>query len=114
MASSFPKKPVARSRAEARPAHSAREHAANEDRFRHMIESAPSIMWSADADLRLTFANRRLVEYAGFDSDADMAGWARQLIHPDDFARCEGAWCEALEKGRELAFEVRLRRHDGA
>jgi len=113
MASSLPKKPSSRTTGEGRVA-DARDRAANEDRFRHMIESAPSILWSADADLHLTFANRKLVEYAGFDADAGMAEWARRLIHPDDFARCERAWCEALEQGRSLAFEVRLRRHDDA
>src|SRR4051812_3141583 len=114
MASSFPKKPPESRQDAGRLVRGGPDHAANEDRFRHMIESAPSILWSADADLRLTFANRRLVEYAGFDADSDMGEWARRLIHPDDFARCERAWCEALEGGRSLAFEVRLRRHDGA
>jgi PAS domain S-box-containing protein len=112
MASSFPRKPVAG--ADKAPGAAHERAAANDDRFRHMIESAPLIMWSADEKLRMTYANARLIEYAGFDASSDMGEWGRRLIHPDDFAAREAALREALDLGREASFEVRLRRHDGA
>jgi PAS domain S-box-containing protein len=78
-----------------------------------MVEASPSILWSADAHLRMTYVNQRLIDYAGLDADSDMGEWARRIIHPDDFQQRNAAWRDALAHGRPLEAEVRLRRHDG-
>jgi PAS domain S-box-containing protein len=118
MASSFPKKPIAGATSrDARRAPGvpvAGDGAANHDRFRHMIETAPSIMWSADERLRITYANGRLTEYTGIEADCDMGEWARRIVHPEDFARREAHLRESLRDGSQVDLEVRLRRHDGA
>ena len=115
MASSFPRKtPDVERPREAPRASPSRDAAANQDRFRHMIESAPSMMWSADGDLKLVYGNRRMHEYAGIEPDVDMAQWARRVVHPDDLAQRDGAFREALHQGHEFTMELRLRRDDGA
>ena len=115
MASSFPKKqPAGERKSEARRESPRADTAANQDRFRHMIESAPSMMWSADGDLKLVYGNRRMVEYTGIEPDVDMREWARRIVHPDDLAQRGGAFRDALREGREFDMELRLRRADGA
>ncbi|HZZ93935.1 MAG TPA: ATP-binding protein [Usitatibacter sp.] len=114
MASSFPRKPAApRDSPEAKSATGAADRAANQDRFRHMIESASSMMWSADERMHITYSNRRLLEYSGLPPEGDMGDWARRLVHPEDLANGGSSFREALDAGREAAMEARLRRRDG-
>src|SRR3954468_14740237 len=41
--------------------------AANDDRFRHLVEQSPAITWIVDADGVITYVNPRLAEYIGAD-----------------------------------------------
>jgi len=88
--------------------------AANEERFRHLVEATPVLAWSADADGKVTFANRRLFEYTGLSPQSDIVDWARTAIHPDDYPRRDEAWRKARGDGGAFELEARIRRHDGA
>ena len=88
--------------------------AANEERFRHLVEATPALAWSADADGRVTYANKRLFEYTGLAADHDVEDWARVALHPDDYPRRDDAWRKAHEDGGAFELEARIRRHDGA
>jgi PAS domain S-box-containing protein len=86
---------------------------ANQDRFRHMVETNPSITWSADRDGRITYANPRLFEYAGLTDEHDTNDWALLTVHPEDLPRRNAAWAQAVQDGDTYETELRLRRHDG-
>jgi PAS domain S-box-containing protein len=88
--------------------------AATEDRFRHLVEAAPALAWSADAEGHVTYANRRLFEYTGLEGRSDVQDWARLVLHPDDYPRRAEAWRRAREDGDAFELEARIRRHDGA
>jgi PAS domain S-box-containing protein len=87
--------------------------AANGDRFRHMVETNPSITWSAARDGTTTYANPRLFEYAGLPVDLEPSDIARLTVHPDDLERRNAAWRKALHDADTYAIELRLRRRDG-
>jgi PAS domain S-box-containing protein len=88
--------------------------AANEERFRHLVEATPALAWSSDAQGRVTYANRRLLEYTGLDPAAAIEDWAHRALHPEDDAKRGEAWRKAREGGGALEIEARIRRHDGA
>jgi len=115
VASSFPTNPEpARPAAEALGLGALEPFAANDERFRHLVETNPAIAWSTDADGAVTYANKRLFDYTGLQPDRDGENWARLAIHPDDHPDREEAWHKARFDGAAFETEARIRRHDGA
>ena len=94
-----------------------REHALeaqrreSEARYHSLAEAVPQIVWSADENGRVVYANRAWVEYVGTPPDA-LARW-EDFVHPEDLAQvrtlAERAWAE------ESVFQAlyRLRAADG-
>jgi len=54
------------------------------ERYRQLADAMPQIVWTADAQGRSTYYNRRFVQYTGVRFDL-MEGdeWPR-VLHPDD------------------------------
>ena len=88
--------------------------AANDERFRHLVEANPAIAWSVDARGRMTYANQRLFDYTGLEAGRDIDDWARRALHPSDYPTRAEAWRKAQEDGGAFEMEARIRRHDGA
>ena len=88
--------------------------AANDDRFRHLVEEYPAITWTSDVDGNVTYANPRLREYIG-SVPADTAhDWALEFGHPDDIPRRSETWAAANRAGAPYHLELRIRGRDGA
>jgi PAS domain S-box-containing protein len=84
--------------------------AISERRYQILLEAIPQMVWSADPDGRLQYANRRWFEYTGLAvEEAAPLGWDR-LLHPDDAERTTSAWNRATASGATFEIEHRLRR----
>ena len=60
---------------------------ASAERYRQLADAMPQIVWTADADGRATYYNRRWFEYTGMtEAELDDHAWAR-VTHPDDLPR---------------------------
>jgi PAS domain S-box-containing protein len=81
--------------------------------FRLIIDSIPGLVSIMSAAGELEFVNRQLLQY--FDrSLEELKGWATtDAVHPDDLARTISGWRRAVESGRPVDLEHRLRRGDG-
>ena len=85
----------------------------SERRYRFMADTIPQIVWTADAQGRMRFFNRRLAEVTG-QEEAPMLDWGwLGLLHPDDRTVAGEAWCKALETGTEFQCEHRIRCREG-
>lgn len=84
-----------------------------ESRIRLLIDTIPTSAWSLQADGRVDFLNRRLLEYTGRSLEEELAepNWP---IHPDDRAAVLEKWTADMAAGRPFESEMRLRRADGA
>ena len=86
---------------------------ASEARFRGAVEAVQGILWTNDAQGRMTgdqpgwtaLTGQTPSEYEGF-------GWS-QAVHPADAPATVAAWREAVANRRPFIFEHRLRRKDG-
>jgi PAS domain S-box-containing protein len=79
--------------------------------FRNVAETMPQIVWTADANGRLDYHNRRWHDYAG--SDTGLSG--KNILHPEDYLRCLELWRASVRTGEKYEIEYRLRRvADGA
>ena len=85
----------------------------SEARFRTAVDAASDILWTNDANGRMTdvqpkwaaFTGQSFAQYAGF-------GWSAAL-HPDDVSPTLALWRTAVSTGTRFACEQRVRRHDG-
>lgn len=85
----------------------------SEDRFRIATEAISNILWTNDAEGKMSgeqpawaaFTGQTLDEYQGY-------GWA-SAVHPDDAQPTIDAWRQNLRNGSRFVFEHRVRRHDG-
>jgi two-component system sensor histidine kinase UhpB len=81
--------------------------------YRLISETIPHIVWSAAADGRVDFFNRRCYEYTGLRA-GELEGWGwKAVVHAEDLQRCIASWTRALQSGERYEIEYRLRRHDG-
>ena len=82
-------------------------------RFRDVANSAPALIWMADADQHAVFFNQPWLDFTGRTLEEERGrGWA-EGVHPDDLERVLRSFGEAFEQQLPNTMEYRIRRHDG-
>jgi PAS domain S-box-containing protein len=85
----------------------------SEQELREVIETIPSMAWSAAPDGSAEFFNGRWLAYAGLTADqAQGWGWA-VAVYPDDLKVLVDYWQTIMALGQSGEIEARLRRFDG-
>ncbi len=73
----------------------------------------PDLLWESDSDGSTNWYNNRWLEYTG-QSFEEAIGWGwTHAIHPDDREVSAKDYAEAVEAGRPLRQEHRIRSHQG-
>ncbi len=81
--------------------------------IRLVVDTIPTLAWSAGPDGSADFFNQRWLDYTGLSAkQAFCAGW-EVAIHADDLPRILGTFREALNSGKPYEVEGRFRRFDG-
>jgi PAS domain S-box-containing protein len=81
--------------------------------FRTLADTAPAMIWMADADGYLTYLNKGWLDFRGRTMAQELNfGWAEGL-HPEDYQRCLDTFDEAVKACKSYEMEYRMRRHDG-
>jgi len=85
----------------------------SERQVRQLVENIADLAWSATADGRIDFYNRRWYEYTGTTFE-QMEGWGwRSVHHPALLEQVVERWTRALATGEPFEMEFPLRRADG-
>jgi PAS domain S-box-containing protein len=85
----------------------------SEYKLRQIIETVPSLIWSADPAGEPTQLNQRIFDYSGMRfEDFKHGGW-EAFIHPDDYPETIRAFSHAIQTGTSYQTVHRLRRADG-
>jgi PAS domain S-box-containing protein len=85
----------------------------SERELREVIETIPSMAWSAATDGAAEFFNGRWLAYAGLTADQALGwGWTA-AVHPDDLNALADYWRTIMVSGQPGEIEARLRRFDG-
>jgi len=85
----------------------------SEERFRALADSAPVLIWMADAAGKATYFNRQWLRYTGRSLERELDfGWVEGL-HPEDLAPCREVVTTAWETRSEYRMEYRLCRAGG-
>jgi len=78
-----------------------------------VVDTIPTLAWSAGADGSVDFLNQRWLDYTGLSAEeAHDWGWTVTL-HPDDLNKLVDYWRSVLASGEPGEIEGRLRRFDG-
>jgi PAS domain S-box-containing protein len=85
----------------------------SERELREVIETIPSMAWSAAPDGSADFFNERWLAYAGLTAD-QAQGWGWTVaVHPDDLKILVDYWQTIMASGQSGEIEARVRRFDG-
>lgn len=76
--------------------------------FRMLANTAPQILWTADAEGNTDFLNDRWFEFTGSVEDEDSVKTWAVHVHPDDRNDAVTQWSRSVKSGREYWFEYRL------
>src|SRR5690349_15312349 len=77
---------------------------------RRVLDTIPTLAWSARADGSALFFNQRWLDYTGLTTElASDWGWAVAL-HPDETERLQDYWRSVVASGQPAEIEGRLRR----
>jgi len=88
--------------------------AASERELRSIINTIPTLAWSAGPDGSADFVNQRWLDYSGLSAERALGwGWGA-AIHPDDVKGLVEYWQSCLASGTPVEVEARMRRFDGA
>ena len=85
----------------------------SEDRFRHMSDAAPVMIWVSGTDKLCTFVNKGWLAFTGRTFEEELgSGWTASL-HPDDRNHSFDIYSSSFDARRNFQMEYRLRRTDG-
>src|SRR5262249_34245791 len=84
----------------------------SEHRYRTVVGSTATILWTTDARGRNTEMSRWCDFTGQTEDEARAEGW-QQAVHPEDGAGFAARWAEAVSNRAFLEDEIRLRRNDG-
>src|SRR6266478_2599139 len=85
----------------------------SEKELRDFVNAVPAFVWSTLPDGAIDFVNEHWLEFTGLPPQ-DALGWMWEAaIHPDDRSGLVASWRAAVENGRPVESETRVRRADG-
>jgi PAS domain S-box-containing protein len=87
----------------------------SEERYRYLVENAPDIVWSIDADAKLTFVSDAVERLTGVSPDELIGRHFGALIHESSRVVAEYDWASEMEQGsQEIRGRVNLVAEDGS
>ena len=83
----------------------------SEYRFRELADQAPMWIWITDADVKVEYANRHLLDYIGIKNISDFTGqvW-EDIVHPEDIQVVYEGFADAVAKRRGFTLDYRVRK----
>ncbi|WP_199296097.1 ATP-binding protein [Trichocoleus sp. FACHB-591] len=85
----------------------------SEERFRHMADNAPVMIWVTNSAGQCTYLSQSWYEFSGQSEISGLGlGWL-DAVHPDDRSDAKDNFIKSSQRGEPFRVEYRLRRHDG-
>ena len=81
--------------------------------IRLVVDTIPTLAWSAGPDGSADFFNQRWLDYTGLSAEQALGSGWQVAIHPDDLPPILETFREALNSAKPYEVEGRFRRFDG-
>ena len=85
----------------------------SQDSLRLLIDTIPSMVWTALPDGSVDFISQSWMEYYGISLEDLRLDYLAAVVHPEDIAETADKWCASLANGKPFEHELRSRRADG-
>jgi PAS domain S-box-containing protein len=85
----------------------------SEERFRLIANTAPVIIWMANADRQCTYVNHTWRDLTGQSTEAALGGGWTAVMHPDDLEHSLEIRASAIERLEPFQLEYRIQNSDG-
>jgi PAS domain S-box-containing protein len=86
----------------------------SETRFRDMADSAPVMIWMSDEHNKVTYFNRKWIDFAGQGIARNAGnGWST-FVHPEDFPKAKKIYDRAFENKDQVTIVYRLLSANGS
>jgi len=87
----------------------------NEERYRNMADSLPTIVWTADKEGNIDYYNKKWYDYTGFDGLDNRETAASKILHPNDFEKAIELWKTSKKNktGYEIEYQFKNRLKEG-
>lgn len=85
----------------------------SEERFRMMADSAPVLIWVANASGEHIYVNKTWLDFTGRTLEQELGTRWSENVHPDDVEACLASYADAVANRKMLGIEYRLLRRDG-
>jgi len=83
------------------------------EKLAQVVDTIPTLAWSAGPDGSADFFNQRWLDYTGLSAKQALGSGWQVAIHADDLARILETYREALSSVKPFEVEGRFRRFDG-
>jgi PAS domain S-box-containing protein len=87
-----------------------REVRRQERKLRDVVETIPTVAWSALPNGAVDFVNRNWEEYTGLSTEKTVGSGWQEAVHPEDLEWYAEKWRASITGGEPFENEVRLRR----
>ena len=84
-----------------------------EQKLRDVVETIPTIAWTALPDGGVDFSNHHWEEYTGLSIEKGSGSGWEAAVHPNDVKRHAEKWRTSVASGEPFESEARYRRKDG-
>jgi len=88
--------------------HAEEELRASGNQFRQLADAMPQIVWSATADGRVDYCNKRWYDLTGGPPCEDGDDPWAPVLHPEDAEAHAAAWRESMRTGQPMQVEYRV------
>ncbi len=85
----------------------------SETRFRVMSDTAPAFIWTSDREGKLTYLNKRALQFTGAKTEESNGDGWYNYVHPDDVEEALRLRDRAVQDHQRFVSEYRVRRSDG-
>jgi len=85
----------------------------SEQRFRHVANAAPVMIWMSGTDKLCTYVNQTWLDLTGRRVTAELGNGWLESIHAEDVKPCFDIYSHAFDRREPFTMQYRVRRHDG-
>ncbi|HWC20474.1 MAG TPA: ABC transporter substrate binding protein, partial [Terriglobales bacterium] len=85
----------------------------SEQRFRHVANTAPVMIWMSGTDKLCTYVNQPWLDFTNRSLVQELGNGWLESIHPEDAPASFDTYAQAFDRKEPFTMQYRLRRHDG-
>ena len=85
----------------------------SEQRFRHVANTAPVMIWMSGADMGCNYVNQPWLDFTGRSLAQELGNGWLEGIHPEDVTASFDTYTQAFNRHEPFTLQYRLRRRDG-